>query len=157
MKVCQLSLLIAALFVGALLGVSPACAAGGLPSDSTLAAMGLSDLRVMSDSEGLTVRGLGYNGASAAGKSFAVVSSHGATAGSTNSYNAKGNKFAAGANGSYAGVEVETGGGHNNGGGYGSSSKGGHGGGHGNDCNVCQPQSIKIKAFSGGSSFGVRK
>jgi len=30
-------------------------------------------------------------------------------------------------------------------------------GGHGNDCNVCQPKPIKIKAFSGGSSIGIRK
>ncbi len=156
MKVCQLGLLVVALIVGAQLGASQALAASGLPSDTTLAAMGLSDLRVMSDSEGLTVRGLGYNGASAYGKSFAAVSSHGATAGSTNGYNAKGKYVAAGHNNSYAGIEVETGGGHDNGGGYGNSSKGGHNGGHGDNCNSC-PKSIKIKAFSGGFSIGIRK
>ena len=153
MKLCQLGLLVMALFVGALMTTSQALAACGLPSDTTLAAMGLSDLRVMSDSEGLAIRGLGFNGASAYGKSFAVVSSHGATAGSVNGYNANGKYVAAGHNNSYAGIEVESGDGHDNGGGYGNNSKGGHG----DNCNSCQPKSIKIKAFSGGSSIGIRK
>ena len=157
MKLCQLGLLVVALFVGAQLGASQALAAGGLPSGTTLAAMGLSDLRVMSDSEGLAIRGLGFNGASANGKSWAVVSSHGATAGSENGYNAKGNYVASGHNFSFAGIEVESGDGHDNGGGYGNNSKGGHNGGHGDNCNSCQPKSIKIKAFAGGSSIGVRK
>jgi hypothetical protein len=136
-------LLAVALFVGALLGAAQAQAAGGQPSDATLAAMGLSELRVMSDSEGLNIRGLGYNGASAYGQSFAVVSSHGATAGSTNGYNAKGKYVAAGHNNSYAGVEVETG--------------GGHGGGYCDPCSQPKPIKVKVKAFAGGSSSGYRK
>jgi hypothetical protein len=151
MKVFQLSLLVVALFVGALMGAAQALAASGRPSDATLAAMGLADLRVMTDSEGLAVRGLGYNGASAYGKSFAVVASHGAIAGSTNGYKASGKYKASGHNISFAKVEVETesdhGGGNN--GGYGNNS---YGGGHGG-----KPQSFEIKAIAGGSSSGYRK
>ena len=89
------------------------------PARRTLAAMGLSDLRVMSDSEGLAVRGLGWSGSSAYGQSFAVVSTKGAVAGSTNGYKSSGKKVAGGANFSFAAVEV---------------SKGGHGGDCYDDC-----------------------
>jgi hypothetical protein len=151
MKVCLLGLAMLAL-----VGASQVWAANGRPSNETLSAMGLSDLKVMSDVEGLSIRGMGWYGASAAGKSFAVVSAYGATAGSTNSYNAKGKYKAGGDNESYAGVEVKQsgghGGGHNNnsygsGGGHGSSG-GGYGG---------KPKSISIEAFSGGSSGAYRK
>ena len=147
MKVCLLGLAMLAL-----VGASQVWAANGRPSSETLSAMGLSDLQVMSDAEGLSVRGMGWYGASAAGKSFAVVSAYGATAGSTNSYNAKGKYKASGENESYAGVEVKQSGGHggghgSSGGGYGSSG-GGYGG---------KPKSISIEAFSGGSSGAFRK
>src|SRR3989304_5703758 len=98
MKVCQLTLLVVALFFGTLLGASQALAAGGLPSDATLAAMGLSELRVMTDGEGLAVRGLGFNGANAYGQSFAVVSTLYGSAGSFNGYNASGKYKASGEN-----------------------------------------------------------
>lgn len=147
MKVSQLTLLVAALVTGA----SQAIAAGGVPSDATLAAMGLSDLNVMTDSEGLAVRGLGYYGASAFGKSWAVISTPYGSAGSTNGYNAVGNHQASGDNFSFAGVEIQSSGNHNNS----NKSKGGKGGG----CNSCggygnQPKSIAV--FSGGSSTGHR-
>jgi hypothetical protein len=154
MKVCQLALLVAALVTGALLGASQALAAGGVPSDATLAAMGLADLRVMTDSEGLAVRGLGYSGfgASAFGKSWAVISTPYGSAGSFNGYNAVGNHQASGDNFSFAGVEFQSSGGHGNK--NSNKSKGGYGGqpksgGHGS-----QPRSIAI--FSGGSSTGHR-
>ena len=134
------------------MGASQALAAGGVPSQATLASMGLANLRVMSDSEGLAIRGLGYNGASAAGKSWASIAGHGAAAGSTNSYNAKGKHLAGGRNESEAELEIEVGGNHggnNHGGGYGSKSKGGHG--------SSKPKSIEISVSAGGSSFGFRK
>jgi hypothetical protein len=128
------------LLVVAALSASQALAANGVPSDTTLAAMGLSGLRVMSDSEGLAVRGLGWSGSSAYGQSFAVVATHGAAAGSTNGYNASGKKVAGGANLSFASVEIK-------------------GGGHNNDCyDPCNPpKPVKIKAIAGGSSIGFRK
>jgi hypothetical protein len=155
MKVCQLALVVASL-----LAASQGFAATGRPDDATLAAMGLSGLNVISDDAGLAVRGFGYNGAKAYGQSFAVVASHGAAAGSTNGYDAKGKKKAAGANLSFASVEVKSGGNHG-GGGYGNQSYGG--GGHGGGCNdgcgpsVCKPKSIKITAIAGGSSYGSIK
>lgn len=158
MKVCQLALVAAAL-----LAASSAFAADGRPSDTTLAAMGLSGLNVISDDDGLAVRGFGYNGASAYGQSFAVVATNGAAAGSTNGYKASGKKKAAGANLSFAGVEVKQGGGYG-GGDYGPlySQGGNNGGGHGGDCyDNCgggyKPKSIKVFAISGGSSFGSIK
>jgi hypothetical protein len=139
MKVCQLGLIVAALVVAGMTGVSQA--ADGRPSDATLAAMGLADLNVMSDSESLSVRGLGWSGSSAYGQSFAVVASNGAVAGSKNGYNASGKKVAGGSNLSFAEVEVK------------------HGGGHGRGCyDPCaQPKSVKVKAIAGGSSIGFRK
>ena len=134
MKVCQLILLVVAA-----LSASQALAANGQPSDATLAAMGLSDLNVMSDSEGLAVRGLGWSGSSAYGQSFAVVATKGAVAGSTNGYKSSGKKVAGGSNLSFASVEV----------------KGGHGSSCYDDC--CRPQPVKVKAIAGGSSIGFRK
>jgi hypothetical protein len=127
-----------------LLAASQASAA--VPSEATLAAMGLSGLEVMSDAEGLAVRGFGYRGTSANGKSFAVVSTKNASAGSQNSYSANGKKFSFGANESYAGVEIEVSGGHGGG-------KGGKGGGHGGS----KPQSISINAYGGGFSIAKTK
>jgi hypothetical protein len=140
MKVYQLALLTAAM-----MGASQALAAGGLPSDATLAAMGLADLHVMSDHDGLAVRGFGYHGgASARGFGWAVVSTPYASAGSVNSYDASGKNKAGGQNSSYAGVEIKSGGNK-----YGGKK---------NSCGSCgfKPQSSSITAFSGGSSFGFR-
>src|SRR5262245_43942117 len=66
---------------------SAAFAANGLPSRATLNEMGLGGLQIMSDAEGLAVRG---QGAIAYGKSWAVVSAPGASAGSTNGYLSEG-------------------------------------------------------------------
>ena len=140
MKVCQLGLLAAALVAVGMISASQA--ADGQPSGATLAAMGLSDLRVMNDSEGLAVRGLGWSGSSAYGQSFAVVATHGAVAGSSNGYKSSGKKVAGGSNLSYAAVEVSKG--------------GGHGGGCYDDCGH-QVKSVKVKAIAGGSSIGFRK
>jgi hypothetical protein len=92
-------------------------------SSSTLDAMGLSGLVVMSDSDAMTVRGMGYSGghssgnyskkvktrAKATGESWAVVEFEGETkeaeAGSENSYDAKGRYKASGENGSEAELE----------------------------------------------------
>jgi hypothetical protein len=158
MKVCQLGLLVAAA-----LFASHVWAANGRPSNETLNEMGVGNLQVMSDAEGLNVRGMGWTGSSAGGASFAAVSAYGGNAASFNYYSASGKHKAAGQNNSYAGVEVKkSGGGHGGSGGghgsYGSSggqgSSGGHGsnGGHGG-----KPQSVKITAFSGGSSGGFNK
>ncbi len=138
MKVCQLALVVAALAAA-----SQTFAAEGRPDDATLAAMGLSGLNVISDDAGLAVRGFGYNGAKAYGQSFAVVASHNAVAGSTNGYDAKGKKKAAGANLSFAGLEIKSG--------------GGHGGGCYDNCGGGKPKSIKVFAIAGGSSFGSIK
>ncbi|MGD9632974.1 MAG: hypothetical protein AB7I57_24320, partial [Pirellulales bacterium] len=106
------------------------------------------------------VRGFGYSGANAYGQSFAVVATHGAAAGSTNGYDAKGKKKASGANLSFAGVEIKQGGGHGGGGDHGGGdygplySQGGGGYGGGNDC---KPKSVKVFAISGGSSYGSIK
>jgi hypothetical protein len=86
-------------------------------SSSTLQAMGLTGLSVMSDSDALSIRGLGYSGghrsrykhkkdnrpsAEAEGRSWAKVELDGwkeeAEAGSHNSYDAEGNYEAAGDN-----------------------------------------------------------
>lgn len=148
-----------ALVAVALAAASPAFAADGRPSDEALTAMGLSGLNVISDEAGLTVRGFGYNGASAYGQSFAVVATNGGAAGSTNGYKANGKKKAAGANLSFAGVEVSQGGGHG-GGDYGPlySQGGNYGGGCNDGCPPsCKPKSIKVFAISGGSSYGSIK
>ena len=150
MKVCQLGLLVVALLLGAALGASQALAAGGVPSQATLASMGLADLRVMTDSEGLAIRGFGFQGASAAGKSWASIAGYGASAGSTNSYNANGKNAASGHNVSYAALDIKDGG------------YDGHGGGdyrNNSNCNPCnsKPQSIKISVIAGGSSGGYTK
>jgi len=136
MRVCLLGLLVA------VMAVSQSSAAG-VPSQATLADMGLAGLAVMSDDEALAVRGFGYRSASAAGQSWASVAVQGGSAGSENSYNAKGKKVAKGHTLSFAAIEVEHGGGH------GSKGKGGHGGG--------KPKSVSIKAISGGSSYASNR
>src|SRR3990172_9591406 len=84
----------------------------GLPSDAALAAMGLSGIEVMSDSEATEIRGMGYLPyASVRGRSRARVSLNGqvdedAGAGSRNRYRAKGKYEASGENRSDAYLEV---------------------------------------------------
>jgi hypothetical protein len=128
-------------------------ASAAAPSKSALADMGLAGLEVMSDSESMSVRGFGYSGTSANGRSFAIVSAGGGAAGSQNSYSAKGGKFSAGANGSIAGVIVETGGGHGGPSASSKGGKGGHGGGHGGG----SPKPVSIVAFGGGFSVASTK
>jgi hypothetical protein len=151
MKICPLALLVAALAAS-----SQAVAADGRPSNATLAAMGLENLHVMSDSEGLAVRGLGFSGAKAYGQSFAVVMTPYGSSGSTNGYNAIGKNKASGENFSFAGVEIKQYGGHDNGGGYGGGNDYGSRGSSCNSCGGGKPQSVSISAFAGGSSTGYR-
>ena len=130
----------------ALAGVAQAD--NGTPSQSTLDAMGLSGLQVMSDSEADSVRGFGYYGYSpknsyvlAYGKSYAHVSGYGAKAGTKDAYYAEGTYYAKGRHGSRARIVVKKGkhGGKGGGGpkgpqpttnGGGMNGGGNHGGGH---------------------------
>jgi hypothetical protein len=112
------------------------------PSQQVLADMGLDGLAVMTDSEGMAVRGLGYSGTGAFGWGFAAVAGYGGSAGSTNGYSAKGPHKSYGANSSVAGIEITQSGGY---GGCGHCGKGSGGSSKG------------IVAFSGGSSYGGRK
>jgi hypothetical protein len=147
--------------LGAMALVAMVCgtvSAAGQPSQTTLDAMGLGGIKVMDDAAAMNVRGFGYSGhskksskssAHAYGSSFAKISGHGAQAGSVNGYDSKGKHFAAGANLSVAGIEIETGGGHGGGGG-GPAAKGGHGGGHGG-----KPSVKSVKVFAGGGSIAI--
>jgi hypothetical protein len=103
---------LASMFALAVLSlVSQARAAEGLPSSSALSAMGLSGMQIMSDAEGMSVRGMGYSGnphsvkpsSLAFGASYAKVGDHGASAGSVNGYLATGPHAAGGSNLSFAG------------------------------------------------------
>jgi hypothetical protein len=116
------------------------------PSQQVLSDMGLSGLTVLSDSEGLAVRGFGYSPVSASGYGWATVKFKGGSAGSINKYSSTGKRKAWGENESKAGVIVVSGGGHG-----GNNSCGGNCGGHGGG-------NIKaVIAFSGGSSSAGRK
>jgi hypothetical protein len=82
---------------------------GSRPSQTTLEAMGLSGMYVMSDQDALAIRGFGFGSgsqASAWGSSFANVSVMGASAGSQNGYNASGEHHAEGANFSEASATI---------------------------------------------------
>lgn len=125
----------------------------GSPSQSTLDQMGLSGLTVMSDSDGMSVRGHGYSGGGSYGSSvqvfgnsFATISSPYGDAHSENGYAASGKHHAAGKNGSWAGVEIKSGGKP----GHGSSwcYPNGGGGGYGDG----KPTTTSIKFFAGGYS-----
>ena len=127
----------------------------GRPSRDTLAAMGLGSMAVMSDEEGLAIRGHGYKGGGSSvsvfGSSFATING-GSQGGahSENGYLASGKHKAGGSNSSYAGVVTVTKGGHKSGGGYGKPTRNGNygGGGYGN---------IKVQTtvfFAGGHSSG---
>ena len=103
-------------------------ALAGQPSQSGLSDMGLANLVVMTDSESLSVRGMGWSPVKVAGWGFAKVNFKGASAGSENSYSASGKHKDWGSNESEAGVEIS----------HGRHTKG-------------------ITAFSGGSSRAGRK
>jgi hypothetical protein len=136
-------------------------AEGDRPSRQTLDQMGLSGMVVMSDDEALAVRGQGYGGGGympkppkdggsmvqVFGNSSASISIDGGGAHSENGYTAKGPHYAAGKNGSFAGVVYTTttskGGKGNYGGGYGM------GPGHGSITTV-----HSTVVFAGGFSSG---
>jgi hypothetical protein len=123
--------------------------AADLPNQQTLNDMGLGGLTIMSDSESMSVRGMGWSPVSASGFGWAIVHVDGASAGSINKYSSKGKHKAWGENDSHAGVIIVGG-------------KGGHGGHGGNDsCNHCGGHgggnTKAIIAFSGGSSRAGRK
>jgi hypothetical protein len=121
LKVCGLALAVVA-------SLSSAALACDCLSQTVLSDMGLGGLVVMTDSEALSVRGMGYSPTHAAGWSWASIKFKGASAGSKNSYSAKGKHKAFGDSNSEAGVEIARG------------------------------HRVKsITAFSGGSSFAGRK
>jgi hypothetical protein len=109
MKQC-LTVLLAASMLVAFVGIAQA--ENGMPSQSTLRAMGLSGMQVMSDREAMNVRGMGYSShgstAIAFGISYAHAGGYQASAGSLDGFFAKGNHFAGGAHGSIAGKVVIT-------------------------------------------------
>jgi len=78
------------------------------PSQETLNQMGLGGMVVMSDADASSVRGQGFQGGGSSvrvfGNSFATVNKGNGTAHSQNGYSVQGRHFAAGANGSVAGV-----------------------------------------------------
>ena len=76
--------------------VSPALAGEGRVSDQSLAKMGLSGMKAMSDSQGMHVRGLSV--AVAGGGSIAYINGVGGSAGSINYYYASGEHSASGVN-----------------------------------------------------------
>jgi hypothetical protein len=82
------------------------------PSRQTLAAMGLSGMVVMSDEDAMSVRGQGFPGGRSSvqvfGTSQATIVGRNGGAHSQNAYAVQGSHFAAGANGSHAGVVHKT-------------------------------------------------
>ncbi len=79
------------------------------PNQQVLSDMGLGNLVVVSDSDALSVRGMGWRGAKAYGASWASISGKGGTAGTKNAYSAKGKHKAWGATESEAGIEISHG------------------------------------------------
>jgi hypothetical protein len=130
MKQC-LTVLLAASMLVAFVGIAQA--ENGMPSQSTLRAMGLSGMQVMSDREAMNVRGMGYSShgstAIAFGISYAHAGGRDASAGSLDGFFAKGKHYAGGSHGSIAGKVVITYGG--GGGDYNGPPQGTNGGGDG--------------------------
>src|SRR5262245_38009666 len=79
------------------------------PNQQILSDMGLGSLVVMSDSDALSVRGMGYSPVKAYGASWASISGHGGSAGTKNAYSATGNHSAWGETNSEAGIEISKG------------------------------------------------
>ena len=113
MKFYASALVIAAMLCGTVVADS------GVVSDSTLRAMGLSGMQVMTDAEALAVRGKGWDGGGylevpnghhskpwslAGGASFAAVGDDDVEAGTVNFYLAEGEYAASGTNFSEAGA-----------------------------------------------------
>jgi hypothetical protein len=143
-------------------------AAEGRPSQDVLEQMGLGGIVMMSDDEGMAVRGLGFKGGHSSvrvfGNSTATINTKNGTAHSENGYVAEGRHFAAGANGSVAGViHISKGGkkgGHPGGnmGGYGGNMGGWKGDKMRGGMNGHGKGGTKVRAtivFAGGFSFGV--
>ncbi|HEV8003087.1 MAG TPA: hypothetical protein VGP63_24590 [Planctomycetaceae bacterium] len=82
------------------LAAAPAMAGDGRVSHHSLSKMGLSGMQVMSDAQGMTVRGTSV--AVVFGASYAHISGEGGSAGSVNGYFAAGHHSASGANVSFA-------------------------------------------------------
>jgi hypothetical protein len=82
------------------LSAAPAFAGQGQVSKNSLAKMGLSGMQVMSDAQGMSVRGTSV--AVVFGISHASISGEGGSASSTNGYFAAGHHSASGANVSFA-------------------------------------------------------
>jgi hypothetical protein len=123
------------------------------PNQQILNDMGLGGITILSDSEGLAVRGFGYSPVKAYGKSWAKVHVKGGSAGSENAYSSSGKRAAWGESDSHAAVIIVNGN-IGGGGGNGNDSYGGGGGGHHGGGGV------KVKAviaISGGSSKAGRK
>jgi hypothetical protein len=143
----------------ALMG-SVAQAAEDRPSQALLEQMGLSGMTVMSDAAAMEVRGRGYQGGGGSsvrvfGNSFATINTKNGSAHSENGYAAQGKHFAAGANGSVAGVIHISSGRKSGGGGYGKpqpKTYGGRPGGMGGGGGVNVRSTI---VFAGGFSVGV--
>lgn len=118
----------------------------GMPSQTTLSAMGLSGMQVVSDREAMSIRGHGFQGhgnsiAIAFGVSYAHVGGRRAGAGSLDGFLAIGKHHASGKHGSIAGAIVFGGGG------------GGFGGGPqpwGNDNGGHRPRLNGTIVFAGG-------
>ncbi len=103
-----------ALSVGGSLALSPVVCAQNQPSKSDLQQMGLGGMTIMSDDDGMAVRGMGfgmgpsgYSSARASGNSFATINlGELGGAHSENSYNSSGKNKAGGDNFSFAGVSI---------------------------------------------------
>ena len=175
MKVRELTCFSWSIALAAILGQSLQ-AADGRPSRQTLAAMGLGGMTILSDEEATSVRGFGWKGGNGGhggssvavfGNSFADINTPFGSAHSENGYAAEGKHFAAGANGSHAGVEIKFSGGHKGGkkpsGNHGSKwgSKGGmktprNGGSHnGGNYGGGSTKVLSFKVFAGGFSVGA--
>jgi hypothetical protein len=131
------------------------------PSQQSLADMGLGGMEIMSDDEGLAIRGFGWSSAAAYGHSWAQVATKYGSAGSENGYKSKGKHFAKGSTLSYAGFELEikrSKGGKK--GGYGgkpSGQWGGNGGGGNGGGHHGSSKKVSFKVYAGGSSWAKAK
>ncbi len=164
----NLTVLLAACLLVAFVGIAQA--ENGMPSQSTLRAMGLSGMQVMNDREAMNVRGMGYSShgstAIAFGISYAHAGGYDASAGSLDGFFAKGKYYAGGSHGSIAGKVVITygggggfgggGGGFGGGGDYSAPSStngGGGGGGHGGGGPQIRATIVFAGGFANSSAF----
>ena len=152
--------LIVALAAGSMLALTSAAQADhSRPSTSTLQAMGLGGMQIISDTEAMSVRGMGYytpyygkkNIAIAHGTSYAHVHGKGGKAGTKDGFYAEGNYYAKGKHGSKAKIVISHG--KKRGGGGPKTRSNGRGGGpkHGGG----KPKSVKV--YAGGYAFASSK